>query len=663
MRRAAIVLLVLLAGCGDPVATVGASASATAGTGGSATTGPTTTDDAGTSPTTGPALIDGPRIERSTPSTTPGGSLYVQTDVAIADVELRLGGLPLPEPPILVGGGADDLRGALFALPPGLGLGEVELRVRSRGAADDSDSATVSVVAPTFVDVAEATGLLQVHDISGHPLHCAWSSTGLAFGDLDNDGDSDFYVGNIGGPGRLLRNDGDNHGLPTFVPVTDELGLGAVDNVSMASFMDYDNDGDRDLFIGRRGADVLMQNRLIETGAPGFVDVTAAVGLGEHEQRTMGVAWGDYDGDGDLDLYVVNHALCFPRKGTELRPQDHLYRNDGGVFTEVSEQLDTGPESALLGLGFSAVWLDYDRDGDQDLIVINDHIIGLGGPNALWRNDGPGDQPGAWRFTSVGAAAGLAIPLNENGQGVNGMGLAIGDVDHNGYPDLAFSNIGPNFLLLNRGDGTFMDVSAAAGVRRGGLPWQRRSITWGVHLFDYDNDADLDLYFAGGTIHDQALIPDALLRNDSDPADETLRFTDVTWAAGLADLGSGKGSALVDLDRDGALDLATARWADSLRVYHNQRPGAQGHWLSVDLIGTTSNREALGSIVELETPGGPRQTCFRTPNPSLGAGGEQDCHFGLGAETTISRITITWPNGQVTTPAAPAVDTRVTYTQ
>jgi hypothetical protein len=152
--------------------------------------------------------------------------------------------------------------------------------VRSRGAAADSDAATVTIVAPTFVDVAEATGLLQVHDVTGHPTHCAWSSTGLAFGDLDNDGDSDFYVGNVGSPGRLLRNDGDadGDGLPTFVPVTAELGLAGVDNVSMASFMDYDNDGDRDLFVGRRGANVLLQNRLVETGAPGFLDVTAAAG-------------------------------------------------------------------------------------------------------------------------------------------------------------------------------------------------------------------------------------------------------------------------------------------------------------------------------------------------------------------------------------------------
>jgi hypothetical protein len=651
MRRPAISLLALLAGCSQSVA------NETGGDPTVTTAGPDMGEHSG--------FIDGPRIERLTADLTPGGTMFVQTDVPIADVELRLAGALLPAPPIVTGGGVNGLGGGLFALPADLAPGQTELRVRSRGAAADSDAAPVTVAAPLFADVAEQTGLLHTHDIAGHPTDCAWSSTGLAFGDLDNDGDSDFYVGNIGSAGRLLRNDGDadGDGLPDFVEVTAALGLGAVDNVSMASFMDYDNDGDRDLFIGRRGANVLMQNRLVETGAPGFLDVTGAVGLGADEQRTMGVAWGDYDGDGDLDLYVVNHALCFPRKGSELRPQDHLYRNDAGVFTEVSDQLDLGPGSPLLALGFSAVWLDIERDGDPDLIVINDHIAELSGPNALWRNDGPGDQPGAWRFTSVAAAAGLAIPADADGEGVNGMGLAIGDVDHDGLPDLAFSNIGPNYLLLNRGNGTFIDASPDAAIRRGVLPWGKRSITWAVHLFDLDNDSDLDLYFAGGPIHDDSRIPDALLRNDGAPAGEVPRFTEITWAAGLDDLGSGKGSALVDLDRDGALEFATARWADRLRVYHNQRPGPANHWLDVDLVGTSSNREALGSVVAIETPTGPRQTCFRTPNPSLGAGGELTCHFGLGADTTISAIEITWPNGQVTTPPPPGADTRVTYTQ
>jgi hypothetical protein len=516
------------------------------------------------------------------------------------------------------------------------------------------------ISAPLFVDVAEATGLANLHDVTGHPGQCAESQTGVAFADYDNDGDSDAYVGNVGSPGRLLRNDGPPGagGLPRFVDVTQELGL-TVDDVASASFVDYDNDGDRDLHVGRRGPNVLLQNRLVEDGAALFVDVTEDAGVAGGEQRTMGAAWGDYDGDGDLDLYAVNHARCFPVDGSVLDSQDRLYRNDGGAFVEVTEALlgvDAG--SPVHSLGFSAVWVDVELDGDVDLIVINDHIGGLSGPNALWRNDGAGG-PGGWQFTSVAGAGGLAIPAGAGGEGANGMGLAIGDVDHDGFVDVAFTNIGPNYLMINQRDGTFVDVSEELRTRRGVLPWQTPSITWAVHLFDYDNDADLDLYYAGGDILGNREIPDALLRNDGD------RFREATWAAGLAAFGHGKGSALVDLDRDGNLEFATAHWASPLRVFHNRQAelGTPRRWLVVELVGTTSNRDALGSVVAVEAEGLPRQTCFHSGNPSLGAGGELACHFGLAGAAKISRVEVTWPDGQVSTPDPPALDSRVTYTQ
>lgn len=657
MRRG--VLTLLLVGCGDGGVVVGGGSSGAATATTVAPTSEGTGSDSGSTESTGPTLPAGPRLVWWTPSTTPDSSVYVKTDEALATVELRVGGLLLPTVPLAFGGAQDEDHGGLFALPPGLAPGPTTLAVRPIGAAEDSDVGELMLNAPVFVDVADQVGLTNVQDVTGHPKNCAWSQTGVAFADIDRDGDSDAYLGNVGSPGRLLLNDGPAGGLPAFVDVTAALGL-TVDNVASVSVADYDGDGDRDLFIGRRGPNVLLQNRLAEDMTLGFVDVTAAAGVAGGEQRTMGSAWGDYDADGDLDLYVVNHARCFPVDGSVLDPQDHLYRNDGGVFVEVTQALlGTLPGAPVHALGFSAAWVDVERDGDVDLIVINDHIGGLSGPNALWRNDGPGDGEGAWTFTEVGAASGLAIPASAGGEGANGMGLALGDVDHDGFVDVAFTNIGPNYLLLNRGDGTFEDVSKALQVRRGVLPWKDPSITWAVHLLDFDNDADLDLYYAGGDIHGEAVIPDALMRNDGD------LFREVTWGVGLTDIGHAKGSALVDLDRDGSLDIVTAHWARPLRAFNNRQAevGAGGHWLEVELVGATANREALGAIVAVDAPGLPRQTCFHSGSPALGAGGEPMCHFGLAEATMIEEVTITWPNGQVSSPPVPAIDTRAVFVQ
>jgi hypothetical protein len=459
---------------------------------------------------------------------------------------------------------------------------------------------------------------------------------------------ADAYVGNVGSPGRLFRNLGnvDADPEPDFEDVTDDAGVDGIDSVSTVMFVDIEGDGDQDLYVGRRGHNVMLENQLVPGGTATFVDVTAAIGLDVDSQRTMGVAFGDYDGDDDLDMYEVNHAWCFPAMGSEIRAEDHLFRNDGGVFVE--RTMDLSPFAGQ-SVGFSAAWIDLERDGDQDLVVINDDVGGgIGYPNEVWRNEGPGEA-GTWDFLDVSAFSGVAIP------GVNGMGIALGDVDGDGSVDMAFSNIGPNKLLLNVGDGTFSDVSVNAGIERSLLPWMRQSITWGTHLWDQDNDGDLDLYFTGGTITVEGPVSDAFFVNQGDTT-----FVERTWESALADPAHGKGSALVDLDRDGAWDLVTAAWGSDLRVWRNE-PTPGNHWLDVDLVGRLGNRDAIGAIVEITTSSG-MQTCFHTQRPSLAAGGELACHFGLGADDVVDALQIIWPDGTIDDVAPPAVDQRVSYT-
>lgn len=643
-RWALLVPLLLVsfvaAGCGDDA---GAVASAD-GTSGETDSSSGDTDDSPVPPP--PIVIDTPDAAAR------GARLYVVLEDPVSVVDITLGDLPLP-PDLLL---RADNPAALYLVPADAPLGPTTLTVARR---EDPRSATVvplRVVDPMFADVTDTVGLAQTHDAADHPVECADSHTGIAVGDYDNDGAPDLFVGNVGSRGTLHRNlgDPDGDGLPTFEDVTTALGLDTGPQVSMATFIDLEGDGDLDLFVGRRGHNRVYENALVPEGTVRFDDVTAQLGLDQHDQRTMGVAFGDYDGDDDLDLYVVNHAYCFPQPQFEIRSEDHLYRNDNGVFVEVTSLLD--PE-VVAPIGFSAAWVDIERDGDVDLLVINDDVGGeIGDPNVLWRNDGPGEEGSAvsWRFTDRSLVSGVAVP------GVNGMGLGLGDVDRDGFVDLSFSNIGANYLLLNRGDGTFEDVSQAAGVQRTLLPWSRRSITWATHLWDHDNDGDLDLYFSGGRIKGEAWIVDAMLVNDG-----TGQFVEQTWAAGLTDPNSGKASALLDLDRDGSWEFATTAWAAPLKLYQNRSPhlaAAPAHWLDVELLGRGGNRAAIGAIVELRTAGG-TQTCFHSGQPSLGAGGEPTCHFGLGPDTVVEALSITWPDGQISTPTVDGVDRRLLVVQ
>lgn len=584
-----------------------------------------------------PIVFDAPPVVAA------GGWIYASFDRALSQVEVALDGRPLGSPvsPLYA-----DMPGGVWRVPADLSAGPAVLAVRLREDPEAAALRDVEIVRAQFLEVADQVGLAMVHDATGSPSECAESHTGLAFGDVDGDDLPDALVGNVGAGLRLSLHEGDANGdgLPDFRDVTADVGLGGVDSVAMATFVDLEGDGDQDLFVGRRGPNRVFENRRVPDGELFFTDVTAALGLGADDQRTMGAAFGDYDGDGDLDLYVVNHAYCFPEPGGEIRAEDHLYRNDDGVFVERTHEL--GPR--VTSIGFSAGWLDVERDGDPDLVVINDAVGGnIGLPNALWRNDGPEPDGDGWRFTDVSDASGVALA------GVNGMGLGFGDVDDDGMVDLAFTDIGPNHLLVNAGDGTFVDVGAQAGIERARLPWDRTSITWATHLFDHDLDGDLDMYVSGGRIKGVAPIPDALFRNDGDGT-----FTDIGWESGMSDPGHGKASALVDLDRDGAWDLVTASWGGPLRVYLNRAASPGSHWLALELEGLGKNRDALGAIVELKA-GDRTLTCFHSARPSLGGGSEAACHFGLGDVATLDGLRVWWPDGTVDDRAGPEVDQRI----
>ncbi len=490
----------------------------------------------------------------------------------------------------------------------------------------------------TFIDVQRIVGITFTHQLADSCFNPPIGS-GSAWADYDNDGDVDLYITNLGGPSRLFRNDGDinGDGLPDFTDVAQALG---VEERNLQShgvvFIDYDNDGDQDLYITHLGGNTLYQNRLAESGFVTFDDVTVFAGVGDSD-RAITAAWADYDQDGWLDLYLAKHFDCMP---SVRESRDALYKNNGnGTFTDVSQYLcaDHSLTCSQLNLShaFTAGWFDYDNDGDPDLYIASD-VVAAGWHNILWRNDGS-DGAGGWTFTDVSAESGTDYSINCKG-------LGVGDYDSDGYLDLAYSHSEGGYLLHNNGDGTFEDVSIPAGVRRIYTPHGDVATEWGTAFFDYDNDGWLDLFYVGGMINNLTTPqPDALFRNNHDGT-----FADVSAQAGIDDPRRGRCASICDFNRDGFVDLFVGNWGQPADLFFNQGPvlGNTNHWLTIiPEGGGMVNRDAIGTRLSLTTPDGITQIREITSGPTYGGGDHKVAHFGMGTNTT-GTLEVRWPDGE-----------------
>lgn len=574
---------------------------------------------------------------------TAGGVGWAYVFDAQMPVEVEVGGLPVE---LLASGVAGAVVFRIPDLPPG------DHGFVLRSPFGDRETRTLTLVEPDFVDVAEAYGLDDVHDTSGQPAECAESLTGLAFADFDLDGDPDAVLGHFGPTTRVLRNEGTAR-EPRFVDV--DMAATGVDAVGALAVADVDADGDPDLWVGRKGANLLFVNQRVETGTWSFVERSVALGLVDPVPgRTMGAVFGDPNGDGHLDLYEINHTFCFPGGKLEEEGADAFFLGTPSGFEERTGVLPDAEGVVSSRYGFSGVWVDDDRDGDQDLFVVNDFVAG-GGPSVQLRNL----DPRTLSFASVGRETGFAMHPDPVFKTLNGMNVAVADLNHDGHPDFAISNIGPNVVLMSdtsTGEVTYRDQGAPMGVQRNLLPWGQQSVTWGGHLFDYDNDGHVDLFFVGGPIRFGFAMPHALFRNRGDGT-----FDDVTFTSGLSGPGHGKGTALVDFDDDGYLDVVVANWGEPLEVYRNAAGDRLGHhWLAFDLVGDGDvHPDAFGAIVELVDAAGQLHTCFHTPQPALSAAGDHACRFGLGQATSVTSARVIWPDGRAQAVSVPGVDRRI----
>lgn len=453
-------------------------------------------------------------------------------------------------------------------------------------------------LAITFMETSGAAGIDSDH-------HFSYEVTGQAWGDYDNDGHEDLYLTDNLGPNTLYRNNG--NGTFEVSPLSAQVALGNAASGG-ATFADYDNDGDQDLLVLNNGLDSLFEN----TGAA-FVDVSATSGLTEPGMGES-AAWGDFNQDGFLDLYVTNYQQGMP---TDPINQDRLYINDGdGSFTEVSYLLDI---DRMKGPAFAVTFLDYDNDGDLDLYVVNDKFFG----NLLWRNDGAGC--GLWCFTDVSVATGAARPAD-------GMGIAVGDYDLDGDDDLYYSGRGEMILLqsqIAQGNDVFTEVTVEAGVNVD-------AVGWGTVFVDFNNDGWEDIYLATASP-----FPGATNRVYQNNGDST--FLDVSDSSGASNDGATFGVAYADYDSDGRVDIVIGNLHESYHLYRNT--SEVGDWLSVKLVGRGPvNRDAVGAVAVLELSDGRFLRRRVHIGSSIGADHQRALHFGLGSADPVE-MTITWPDG------------------
>jgi hypothetical protein len=458
---------------------------------------------------------------------------------------------------------------------------------------------------------------------------CFMQVAGAAWGDVNGDGKLDLFFPRGNQPAALFV----NRGKQGFVDEASARGVAGDGTLTYgAVFADYDNDGHPDLYLTREGPDVLYHN----DGTGHFRDVTATAGVGGGMLSHRSAAWGDYDNDGRLDLYVTTYSPCF----AAAQP-DQLFHNDGnGRFTDVSSlvQPDYGLFAGRMGgRGFQAAWFDYNRDGRQDLYVANDFLRATrdSDSNRLWRNDGRGPD-GKWHFTDVSAESHAGIA-------VNSMGIGIGDYDRDGRLDLAISNVGPNWLLHNQGDGTFKNTAGETGAAAPYLYSGALAITWGTIFGDFNLDGWEDLYAAAGYIeHDAEAVPQ---RNELLMNDHGKRFLDIRTPSHADDPARSRGVATADYDRDGRLDLIVVDQPGTIHLYRNVTARAKQYWLEVRTRGTRSNRDGCGARVTVAAQGGTQVREVFCGSVGLGSGSDTVVHFGLASAKVVSRLTVSWPSG------------------
>ncbi|HSY01304.1 MAG TPA: CRTAC1 family protein [Acidobacteriaceae bacterium] len=534
-----------------------------------------------------------------------------------------------------------------------------------------------------LMEIAKQAGLTTWRNVTGTPqknIIVEAKGSGVALLDYDNDGWLDIYMvngstfdaqtGKTAPPhAALFHNNRDG----TFTDVAQQAGV-TNDRWGLGVAVgDYDNDGWPDLYVTNLGTNRLYHNNRNGT----FTDVAekAGVALDSGNPQVVvdhtGATFGDYDGDGRLDLFVAGYihfdfqnppiagtkatsfetcqyrslnVMCGPR-GLE-GAGDHLFHNNGdGTFTDVSEKAGVSDRSGFYGLG--ALFVDVNNDGRPDLLVADDST-----PNYLYINKGDGT------FEDDSYSSGYA--LNGDGREVSNMGIAAGDYENNGHLDLVNTDFSDDYdvVFLNDGQGDFSDVSYRSGIASPTIPF----VGFGDGFLDYDNDGWKDLFIVNGHVYPQA---------DQHPewgmsyAQRPLLFHNLqngkfelvpaVEGAGLATVAVGRGAAFGDLFNDGKIDVVINNLDGPPILLRNVNPDRH-HWIEFKLTGNGKTpRDAVGTTVYL-TAGGIRQREDVMSGGSYLSSSDMRAHFGLGEAASVDEVEIHWAGGGIEKLKPPAVD-------
>jgi len=515
---------------------------------------------------------------------------------------------------------------------------------------------------PRYRNVAAERGFTRPNSF-GSPakkLITETTGSGAAFFDYDGDGAIDLYVvngqtleeaasGSGGAPDQLFRNLGNGE----FIEVTEEAGVGDRGWGGGAAAADYDNDGDIDLLVTNYREDALYRNN----GDGTFAEVAKEAGVSDPRWGAS-AAFGDVDGDGFLDLYVCNYIAFEESLLEKLDPKfcmwrgvsvmcgpnglpgevDALYRNRGdGTFEDIT--VAAGVHDAE-GKGLGVTFVDVDVDGDSDIYVANDST-----PNYLFRNDGTG------KFEDIALMAGVALSMYGKSQA--GMGADAGDFDSDGLPDLIVTTFQGDYNALrrNEGLGLFTDVSDSKGLTAPSF----EKLGWGVRFVDLNWDGHLDLFVVNGHVYpevDGAGIGESyrqqnqVFLNLPDPSGGR-RFEEVTSEAGpgLALFHSGRGLTFADIDGDADLDAFINNMSD-VPTFLVDEAEHRNRWLRLTLVGTRTNRDALGVPITLEVGG---RKLFRDSGLiwTYLSTNDRRVTIGLGAEDEATNVVLSWPSGRM----------------